>query len=150
MFGPIWLARHTFRGVSRRRYCGQTDADTASAATHLKILVVITSPIWVPFGFFFALGGLFQLCAWLTTVWHRGPWYAATITAGAVAVAGAFIAHQLHRRATRRQQLITGQLSPRVSSYHPCCGMPTNAGHANTCWTNRQPPENPAKWSNRR
>lgn len=148
MFGPIWLTRHTFRGVSRRRYCGQTDADTASAATHLKILAVITSPLWVTFGFLFALGTIAQLCQWLTTVWHQGPWQAGAITTGAVTALAVLTTMWLQRRAARRENPVSVQPSPKATRYYTCCGMPAGLPHANTCW--QTPPSNPAQWSDRR
>lgn len=148
MFGPIWLTRHTFRGVSRRRYCGQTAADTASAATHLKILVVITSPLWATFLFVAALVWINELCQWLANIWHQGPWQATAITTGAAAALGLLVAMWLQRRTTRRENPASVQPSPKATRYYTCCGMPAGQPHANTCW--QTPPSNPAQWSDRR
>lgn len=150
MFGPIWLINRTFRGATRPRYRCQTDADRASAGTHLKILVVITSPLWGTFAFVAALAGINQLCIWLDATWHQGPWQAGAITTAAVSLAAAFAAGIRHRRQAQREQAIQEHLSPRVTRYHTCCGLAVNSGHTNTCWTNRQPPPNPAQWSDRR
>lgn len=37
-----------------------------------------------------------------------------------------------------------------INDFYPCCGMPTSWEHANICPAFRQPPENPAKDSDRR
>jgi hypothetical protein len=149
MFGPIWLTRHTFRGVSRRRrYCGQTDADTASNATHLKILVAITSPLWATFLFVAALVWINELCQWLANIWHQGPWQATAITTGAVTALGLLVTMRIQRRTTKRENPVSVQPSPTTTRYYTCCGMPAGQPHTNTC--RQTPPSNPAQWSDRR
>jgi hypothetical protein len=152
----FWMARRTVRGLTRTQRCNQgpqvSDRDAFKIFLWvISPLVLLMSPLiimWIIMGGWAALKALagIPVAAWhtLTTstpsqLWH-GPWPGGLVVVVVLTVLGVLtvIGAKMPQPAT-----------PRVEFY-PCCGMATSTSHATTCPTRKRPPENPAKYSNRR
>ena len=151
----FWMARRTVRGLTRTRRCNQGPQVSDREAFKIFLwvispMVLLMSPLiimWIIMGGWAALKALANVpvTAWhtLTTstpsqLWH-GPWSGALVVVVVLAVLGALF--------------VIGTKMPqpaKLVGFYSCCGMATNTSHATTCPTRRRPPENPAKWSNRR
>jgi hypothetical protein len=148
MFGPFWLARHMLR-PSRRNRCNQT-VQVVSNKQAAKTLFWVTAPLTVPttlvIGLCLISNGAQAVATW--AIWHQSPtttlvneWHhpgAGFVAAAVLAVLGTLFAVGI--KTTPKPQ----------ERRHTCCGMLTSLGHARACHTQRRPPENPARWSDRR
>jgi uncharacterized membrane protein YdjX (TVP38/TMEM64 family) len=147
----FWIARRTVRDLTRTRRCGRSTSSNYDLGLTTRqswiILAVLSSPLWIGIGFILIVMVVNAATQLITQTVQQHNWaLGALLVLCVLAPLAALCVHQRHKR----QALIDSYVSPRVSSYYPCCGMPEGVSHATTCPTFRQPPDNPAKYSNRR